>query len=189
MLWDINIYLFYFINHTLKNSFFDSFMPIMTHFGGFKFLFAFLVILIIYSHIRDYKTIKRISVLALFSLLLTDLVVVILKYGVCETRPFVSLDNVNLLIVEDDPFSFPSGHTASTFAVILIAVLNMKDLLKKHYKIVNVLLIVFAVLIPFSRVYVGVHYPFDVLAGFLIASTFAFLINKYKNKIFALMKI
>ena len=189
MLWDINVNLFNFINHTLQNSFFDSFMPIMTHFGGFKFLFAFLLVIIIYSYIKNYQTINRIAVLALISLLLTDLVVVLLKFSVCETRPFVALDNVHLLISEDDPFSFPSGHTASTFSVVIIAVLNMKELLKKHYKIVNLILILFSVLIPFSRVYVGVHYPFDVLAGFIIASNFAFLINKYKDKIFGFMKI
>ena len=113
MLWDINVNLFNFINHTLQNSFFDSFMPIMTHFGGFKFLFAFLLVIIIYSYIKNYQTINRIAVLALISLLLTDLVVVLLKFSVCETRPF-------FLLVKMIHFHFHQATLLQHFQLLLL---------------------------------------------------------------------
>lgn len=186
---DINVDLFNFFNHSFQNQILDSIMPIFTHFGGFKFLILILIIVILYSHLKRNRTIKRIAVLTLIALLFSGLIAVILKHMIHEPRPFVSLDNVHLLISEDDPFSFPSGHTASTFAVVTFLVLNMKKLAKKHYKIINVLLVIFVVLIPFSRMYVGVHFPGDVLAGGIIGIVCAVLINHFKSQILSIIKL
>ena len=106
-----------------------------------------------------------------------------IKHLICEPRPFVTLDNVRLLITETDPLSFPSGHTTSTLSFVTFFVLNMKELAEKHYKIIDAALILFAVLIPFSRMYVGVHYPGDVLAGAVIGILGAWIVNRYKTKI------
>ena len=59
----------------------------------------------------------------------------------------------------------------------------MKKLTEKHYKVIDIFLIIFAVLIAFSRIYVGVHYPFDVLAGIILGLFGAFVVNKYKDNI------
>ena len=189
MFYDINIDLFFFFNHNLINPFFDAIMPVITGTGGFICLCLFLILLILFSKFTKRETLKRIAVLALIALLFSDIIAAILKNLIQEPRPFVSLDNVHLLISENDPCSFPSGHATSTVSVVTIFVLNMKELVKKHYLIVDILLIVFAIVIPFSRMYVGVHYPFDVLAGIIIGLFGAFVINRYKTRILNFLKV
>ena len=183
MFGNVNVDLFYFFNHNFQNPIFDSVMPIVTHFGGFKVLIVVLIAIIAYAHLKDKKTLKRITMFALFAFLCSDVVTAILKHLIMEPRPFVTLDNVRLLIVETDPLSFPSGHTTSTVSFVTFFVLNMKELAKKHYKIIDAALILFAVTIPFSRMYVGVHYPGDVLAGAVIGILGAWLVNRYKTRV------
>ena len=120
--------------------------------------------------------------------LCSDIFAFALKHAVHEPRPFAVLDNVHLLITEDDPWAFPSGHTTSTLAVVTFLILNMKELVQKHYKLINILLIAFAILIPLSRMYVGVHYPGDVLAGAIIGICGALIVNKYKSNILSIIK-
>ena len=179
----VNVDLFYFFNHNFQNSIFDNIMPIVTHFGGFKVLVVVLIVIILYAHLKGKKTLRRLTILALIAFLCSDIVTAILKHVIREPRPFVSLDNVRLLISENDPLSFPSGHTTSTLSVVTFYILNMKDLVKKHYMIIDAVLVIFAIVIPFSRMYVGVHYPGDVLAGAVIGIIGALIINKYKNRI------
>ena len=185
---DINVELFYFFNHAFQNPILDSIMPIFTHFGGFKFLVLILIAVILYAHISRRKTLKKVAIIAFVALLFSGAIAVVLKHVVHEPRPFMTLDNVHLLITEDDLNSFPSGHTTSTIAVVTAFVLNMKELAKKHYLIIDVVLILFAIFIPFSRMYVGVHFPGDVLAGAVIGLFGAFLVNHFKDIIFDILE-
>ncbi len=76
------------------------------------------------------------------------------------------LPGLTSLIGVQDDFSFPSGHTGSSFAA---AVVMYRGLPKK----VGVPALVFAFLMGFSRLYVGVHYPSDVIGGALIGTAIA----------------
>lgn len=179
---NINVDLFYFFNHNFQNPIFDAVMPIVTHFGGFKVLVVVLIIVIVYAHFKEKKTLKRITFFALIAFLCSDIVTAVLKHLVQEPRPFVTLDNVRLLITEGDPLSFPSGHTTSTFSFVTFYVLNMKKLAKEHYKLIDAALVIFAITIPFSRMYVGVHYPGDVLAGAAVGIAGALIVNYIFNR-------
>lgn len=77
-------------------------------------------------------------------------------------RPFVSLDDVTMLVLPPDEFSFPSGHTAAAFVVATVAGSCIPGLL--------IPLTVMAMLIGLSRVYSGVHYPSDIVAGAMLGS-------------------
>ena len=183
----LNVDLFYFFNHNLQNPIFDAVMPVVTHFGGFKVLVVVLILIIIYAHLSKKKTLKRITILALIAFLCSDFITAILKHLVHEPRPFVTLDNVRLLIEEGDPLSFPSGHTTSTFAFVTFYILNMKELAKEHYKLIDALLVIFAITIPLSRMYVGVHYPGDILAGAVIGLAGALVVNKFGDRIWSFL--
>ncbi|WP_458405324.1 phosphatase PAP2 family protein [Methanobrevibacter sp.] len=186
---DINEILFIYINQFLQNPTLDIIMPAITHFGGFIWLILIVIALIIVASITKRQTLKKIAIIALIALIFSDLITVLIKNYVHNPRPFMALDNVRLLIAENDPNSFPSGHATSTLAVVSVFLLNMEDLVKKHHIIVDVVLAVFAVLIMFSRVYCGVHYPADVLVGALIGIFGAFIVNFYKDKIFKFLRL
>lgn len=173
----INIDLFYFINDTLKNPLFDFLMPFVTELGSFVAMVAVCIIVILLSIIYKRPYIKRIAFLCLFSLLLADGIALILKHLILEPRPFVTLSNVHLLISENDPASFPSGHTTSTFAVLCVLIFKFR------HEFWSVVLILFGIVIGFSRIYVGVHYPLDVLAGCILGVLSAYFTYRYEDKI------
>lgn len=182
----INVDLFVYINQNLQNPILDMVMPIFTHLGDFVWALIIVLAIFLYAKLRNKDNLKRIAFIALMALLLSDLIVLILKHIVNEPRPFMTLDNVHLLIRETDP-SFPSAHASSVWSVISIFIINIGCLVKKHRLIVISALIVFAFLMIFSRIYCGVHYPGDVLAGTLIGIFGALLINRYKDKFFSLV--
>ncbi len=85
----------------------------------------------------------------------------ILKLLVGRPRPFLTDTDIIPLIPPPAGFSFPSGHSVSSFAVAFV----LYQMLPKRFGIPAV---VIAVLIALSRLYLGVHYPSDVLAGLFI---------------------
>ena len=86
-------------------------------------------------------------------------------------RPFNQFSELIPLVKKPTDFSFPSGHTAISFAVSGILV----RYLDKKYGITA---IVFAVLIAFSRLYVGVHFLSDVIVGMIIGLLSSFIVSK-----------
>ena len=87
---------------------------------------------------------------------------VVLKHLVGRTRPWLDVAGLVALVQEGDPNSFPSGHTCSSFA----AAMAWWKLAPKQWMRVGGMAM--AVCMGLSRLYVGVHYPSDVLAGCLI---------------------
>ena len=87
---------------------------------------------------------------------------VALKHLVGRARPWLSVEGLVPLVEEHDPNSFPSGHTCAAFAA---ASAWCRTLPRRWMKVTAVVL---AALMGFSRLYVGVHFPSDVLAGMAV---------------------
>ncbi|MCI1268522.1 MAG: phosphatase PAP2 family protein [Ruminococcus sp.] len=101
----------------------------------------------------------------IFGLIITNLM---LKNAVHRIRPFYYIDGLTTLINYPKDWSFPSGHTTSSFAAALVIAYYMP----KRYGIAAIIL---AVLIAYSRLYVGVHYPSDVVGGIICGAIAALL--------------
>ena len=110
--------------------------------------------------------------MALITMGLSSLVVHVSNMIYFRPRPLVNHD-VNLLFYQPTDSSFPSNAMAVTFSIaISIWVINKK---------VGTILILFTSLYGLTRIYVGVHYPLDILMGALISIIVTFLVFKAKK--------
>ena len=115
------------------------------------------------------KKTRRVGALALVSLVFSALIDnVILKNVVARTRPYDVIEGLTSLVGAQKDYSFPSGHTGSAFAAAVVLFLGLP-------KKCGIPILVFACLMGLSRLYVGVHYPSDVLGGALIGTGIALL--------------
>lgn len=171
VLWNFNVGLYYFINLGFQNQFFNFIMPIITFFGRIFVWVGFFIILFLFGGIKGRKT----AILGFLTIIITTVLIVLIKDIIAEPRPFITLANVHLLETVKST-SFPSAHSTTSFAVLVL--LGMKY--GYWY-----LFIAFAVLIAFSRVYMGVHYPFDVIFGAILGTACTLMLLKYEDRIFS----
>lgn len=176
---NLDLRLFYFINHDLANPVFDVLMPVFRN----KFTWIPVYALIVWQLIRQFK--KR-GALAIVLLLLcfaaTDqLSAGIIKKQVKRMRPCnqPALEKyVQERVDCGTGLSFPSSHAANHFAVSVF----LSVLFYRRWKPVLPLSLFWAALVCFAQVYVGVHFPVDVLCGALIGActgtVFALIFNR-----------
>lgn len=152
---DGNILLF--IQEHIRQAWMEPFWKFITSLGdsGWFWIVASVVLLIP-------KRTRLVGVAGLLALALGALITnVALKNLVARIRPYEVVDGLQLLIERQHDFSFPSGHTCASFAAAAVYC-------KFLPRVWGIGSIVLAVLISFSRLYIGVHYPSDVLVGMLI---------------------
>ena len=139
---------------TIHNPVLDTLMYAITRLGDAGIIWILLCIVLLVLP----KTRK--SGVILMAALLVDLVICngILKPLVHRIRPFDVRTGIELLVKRPTDFSFPSGHTAASFASVMALYLAGE-------KKIWISSLGLAVLIAFSRLYLYVHYPTDVLGG------------------------
>lgn len=168
----IDVMIFYFININLQNPIFNFLMPIITNLGLYIFWLGVCVVLAIFGGEKG----RNVALILLIGILIGYFLSDILKYVFCRPRPFMALTGVHQLATAGN-FSFPSGHATEVFVACII--------LAKKYGYIWLFMIL-AVLTGFSRVYLGVHYPGDVVAGALLGLGIAMLVLHFEKDILKL---
>lgn len=161
---------------SLRSPMLDAFFVWYTQLGN-----AGLVWIVVSLLMLLFRRTRKTGVLALGALLLGFVCCnLVIKPLVGRTRPWLLVEGLRTLVAEYDPNSFPSGHTCAAFAA---AGIWWQGLPRRWGNTALVL----AVLMGLSRLYIGVHFPSDVLAGALLGSVCAWVVwsapNKSKKKL------
>jgi undecaprenyl-diphosphatase len=174
---EIDRELFFLINHGTSNTIFDNIMPLITSRGYLLLLFYPIYLLI--SAYRERQTSARdaaifaallaISV-SVLSFLLTDWIANDIKNLIGRERPCNALDGVRVLVGCTQSKSMPSNHASNAFAAAVPLIYLSRGHISRAWLLYPLLI---AMLISFSRVYVGVHYPADIAVGGLLGSLIA----------------
>jgi undecaprenyl-diphosphatase len=172
-------HLFYFINHDMANAFFDLIMPYLRN---PKFWIPLYIFIIVFCLWRYKKTGAIIIVLLALTAGFADFTSAsLIKPAVQRIRPcrnpITSKTDINQVGCGTG-YSFPSTHATDHFAMAAFLTL----LFYKKWPWIALWATLWAGIICFAQVYVGVHYPLDVIGGaiygILVGSLFAFIFKK-----------
>jgi membrane-associated phospholipid phosphatase len=157
--------LFFWVNISCQNAFFDWLMPLLRN----KLIWVPFYVFIASFLLLNFQRKGLVAVLALvLAVALADNVSSqLIKKSVQRLRPCKVLEpqrEMYLRVPCGSGYSFPSSHASNHFAVATFLVL----LLGKLYRWVRLPLLLWATVIAFAQVYVGVHYPFDAIGGAIL---------------------
>ena len=151
-----------FIQEVLRTELLNSIAVFYTHLGD-----AGMLLIICSVILLCFRPTRRAGLLALLAMLLGLLCNnVLLKQLVQRPRPYLTVVGLHPLIAPPDPNSFPSGHSCAAFAAAVSWLLS----LPRQQRWIGATGAVMAALMAVSRLYVGVHFPTDVITGALVGS-------------------
>ena len=178
---DLDKSLFIFLNNLGSKPFDAIWLLITKQFNWIPFFLLLLVIL--YKKIGTKQllvALLSIAALITFTNELTD----IIKFSVQRIRPCNDEELVGLIriVKNSETFSYFSGHAANSMAAMMFVFL----ILRKHYKY-SYLIFLYPLIFAYSRIYLGLHFPLDIISGFVFGSftgiLFYFLFEKLSNKL------
>ncbi|MGL5417733.1 MAG: phosphatase PAP2 family protein [Clostridium sp.] len=162
----------YFIQDHMVNPFLNILMPFITHLGDAGFIWIVISIILLIT-----KKYRKFGICMILSLILSFVLSsIVLKNVFMRPRPCFVNPSIKLLIDIPKGFSFPSGHSMCSFAPATVLFLMNKK--------VGIPALVLAFLIAFSRLYLFVHYPSDVLVGSIIGVIIGIISVKLINKFY-----
>ena len=152
---------FRFLNASLSNPVFDRVMPFLTDLNKQRIVLVIVATLLLWMIIRGNRSVRLAAILLIVTIIISDqLNSSVIKFWLLRQRPCRILQNVHLLVSCGSGYSFPSSHAVNNFAGALILAFFLPRAKWWFFG--------YAAIIAFSRVYVGVHYPFDVIGGGVI---------------------
>ncbi|MFC4321638.1 phosphatase PAP2 family protein [Litchfieldia salsa] len=156
--YSVECQLFYNVNKHYDVKGLNLFFRTITHLGGASFTILTCLAIIFFST----GQLQLAGVGCAISLALSHIPVAIMKKFYPRLRPYIALEHTKHQNKPLKDHSFPSGHTTAIFSVILPIVMFFPTL--------SLFLIPVACLVGISRIYLGLHYPSDVLVGIFLGS-------------------
>lgn len=169
MSWEVSVLLW--LQENFRGEWIDPIWIAITKLGDHGLIWIITLVLFLI-----YKPTRKAAIYAIISFAISMFICsILLKPMVQRTRPYEVIDGLNILVSPEKSFSFPSGHTCSSFSVAWMYYFQFQ----KRY---GILFMILACLIAVSRLVVGVHYPTDVLGGFAIATIVAVCVDQVRKK-------
>ena len=157
--------------YNIHNPVLDACMRFVTCLGDGGIMWIILGLVMCF--IKKYRRAGATVLLALLMMLVIGNVT--LKPLIARIRPYEFADHVSLIIAAPDDFSFPSGHTFASFAsAVSIFMFHKKE---------GCISLILASVIAFSRLYLYVHYPTDILAGIVLGIAVAFISRAITSRV------
>ncbi len=160
-----DIVTFFWVNRAWKNGVTDRVMPAITHLGGAIWCVVLSLALLVSTDPFWQDTGIHLSI----SLLVSHLIVALCKKVMPRPRPYQVLEHVSTgrHLLQDA--SFPSGHSTAAFCMATVLSIALPGLLLPFFGL--------AALVALSRVYLGLHYPSDILTGAALGTIVAWLLG------------
>lgn len=153
------------------NTLLDRIMPVITWLGNMGLIWIVVSVMLLIN-----KRHRKTGILVLASLIIVSILGEgIIKPLVQRPRPFAGIPAYKLLISKPLTFSFPSGHTASSFAAA--------GILWREFRKYRGYILAGASLIAFSRLYLYVHYPSDIIGGIALGLFCSWIVRTLGKKI------
>lgn len=173
--------IFYFINTTLSNSLFDSILPWIRNKYFWAPVYGFIAVFLAVNFPKNWWKIILFAIIAIY--ISDQISSTFIKPMVHRLRPckdLLNIEHIRLLVSCGSGYSFPSSHAANHFA---FAIFFFRIFPNKWVLISGML---WAAAISFAQVYVGVHYPLDVLGGMLLGLFTGNMVAKWAKATVAL---
>ena len=162
-LYSIDFAILDFIQNTIKCVFLDYLMTFFSSIGNAGIIWIITALIMM-----CFKKTRATGAMMACALLLGVLIGEVgIKNIVARERPFVVNTDIVLNIAQPSGYSFPSGHTCSSFAAATTLFMNNKK--------IGIVAYIIASLIAFSRLYNYVHFPSDILCGMILGITVAII--------------
>lgn len=142
-----------------------------------EYLMYLMILIVLVYAVWNYRQYRAMAIVSIgFALIARFIVASGIRYFYYHARPYLIIAETNLLLAQKTESSFPSGHTIFVFALATGVYQYNKKLGMWFYGL--------ACLVGFSRIFVGVHWPYDIVAGAVLGVLVAVICDwMYKNYI------
>lgn len=169
-----------FVNHNIANPVFDVLMPALT-LRGYLLVIPFLLAMLLRAAKQKNDRDTTYLAAAFWTLLISCCAVFfaewaeyMVKHAVARIRPCHVIQGVRLIVACPSSYSMPSGHALSSFAFALPLFYLTREYIALIWRLYPLAL---ASMVAFSRIYLGVHYPTDVLAGAFLGALIGLVLS------------
>ncbi|MFZ3015938.1 MAG: phosphatase PAP2 family protein [Minisyncoccia bacterium] len=177
-----NFIFFFFYNLTHKSEFFDKFVVFVAHTFPYIVILLAGIFLLFHHDVLPSKNPFKIFaqkwkeiILVFFSGIFAWCISQVLKLLIHASRPYLEFPNNVVSLIQKTDFSFPSGHATFYMALAFAIFFSHK---KAGY-----VFMFFALLIGIARIAAGVHFPIDILGGFILGTLTAYFVRFLYQKI------
>lgn len=163
-LYSLDVTILELVNHSFHNLITDNIAILVSYMGILAFWIAISLLLYLFGGQKGKNVAKKLIIVLIAVTIITQLI----KLLIMRPRPYTELSSLVVLATESD-MSFPSGHTATSTAMAYVLA---KEYQKGYFMLIPII-------VALSRLYMGVHYPSDVLGGFILGFIIAYLLEHY----------